>query len=546
MFRFMKGVRVALVGMLVLAGLLGSARAADIIWVSGTGNDDSGLGTSGSPFRTISWAMEQANPNDTIKVLTGDYDVNAGETFPIQVKNGVQILGQETNPTSFPRIGGDIADSSVRALVEVVANATNGERKGVVLLKLRFVGEDTAGEDAPSAVYVENAGGYAASVTLDDCRVERGAMNDSGQADRASVVAVAGAAPVINGNVVEGLNVVLVGCKVVPTARGGVQVLLGADAEAPDSAYLNLEVRDSEFTLSSSQTADFAIDYLVDGYSGQTGLNATLYGKLNGNRIDSREATSTGFTDGILLGADVRAGGTVSMPAGNVEVEDNQILGCDRIGLVVFSDQDGSSSANIQCWDVSRNVLAENGTNGLLLDFGDGQGGGNGAYMHVRATSNMIVDNGSSGVRVSDADTVQGFLFLTSSTIAGNGGYGVELESSSKPDWLEAIQNCIAWDNASGSHVGWTPGTDGTFTNNDWEAWFGSSSCTPDASGNVDTDPDFVDAANGDYHLESGSCLINKGTNSPASEAGDNFDWDFEGQRRIINGTTDIGADEAG
>jgi hypothetical protein len=545
MFRLMKGARGASVGMLVLTGLLGSAQAADI-WVSGTGDDENGLGTSGSPFRTITTAMEEADPGDTIKVLTGDYDVDAGEIFPIQVKDGVQILGQESSSTSYPRVGGDVGDSSVRALIEVVANTANGDLDGIVLRKLRFVAENVAGEDAPSAVYVENADGSLVSVTLDACYIERDEMNDSSHADRASVVAVAGAAPTPNEEPADGLNLVLVGCKVVPTARGGVELGLGADAVAPDRAYTNLEVRDCEFTLTSSQTSAFAIDYLLEGFSGQTGLDATGTGKLNGNLIDSRESSSTGFSDGILLGADARYGGDISMPHTTLLVEDNDILGCDRAGLVIFCDEDSTSGANVQSWFVSRNVLADNGASGLILDFGDGQGADGGAYLHIRATSNMIVDNGSSGVLVGDADSVQGFLFLTSCTLAGNGGYGVELDSSSSPGWLEAIQNCIAWDNASGSHLGWTPGTDGTFTNNDWDGYFGSPSCTPDSDGNVDTDPDFENAAGGDYHLDSGSCLINKGTNDPESEQGDNFEFDFEGQRRILNGTTDIGADEAG
>jgi hypothetical protein len=228
-------------------------------------------------------------------------------------------------------------------------------------------------------------------------------------------------------------------------------------------------------------------------------------------------------------------------------IEDNSVLGCDRAGIVFFCDQDNSSDANIQCWDLSRNVLAENGSHGLLLDFGDGQGGGNGAYLHVRATSNMIVDNGLSGVLISDADYVQGFCMLTNTTISGNGEYGIELESSDDPAWLFAVQNNIVWENTSGSVSGWDPATDGIFTNNDWYGLFASPSCTPDTDDNVDIDPQFVDPDNGDYHLDpSETCLIDKGTNSPLSESGQNFELDFEGQRRKVNGQADIGADEAG
>jgi hypothetical protein len=538
--------RVVLATALLSAAMVMPAEATDR-WVSGTGDDTLGNGSSGNPFRTISMAMNVASNGDVIKVLTGDYDVNAGESFPIPVKDGVDVLGQESALLDYPRIGGDVGDSLTRSFLEIVANTADGQREGIIVRKLRFVGESIALEDAPSAVYAENAEGYCVDVTLDACIIERGAMNDSGQADRASVVGVAGAGQMDGDIPVQGLNLVLVGCHVTPTARG-VEVGLGADAVSPDGAFINLEVRDGQFVLTGSQTAVFAVDYLLEGYSGETGLQAWAEGKLNGNQIDSRDCTSTGFADGILVGADARFGANVNMPHSTLLIEDNTIMGCDRAGLAIFCDQDGSTdvNANVQLWDVSRNVLAENGSHGMLLDFGDGTGSGNGAYLHVRATSNMIVDNGASGVWISNVDTTtQGFCYITNATISGNGGYGIELASSSQPEWLAGVQNSIVWDNTSGTVSGWST-SDGTFTNNDWEGLFGSPSCTQDVDGNVDTDPDFVSAGTGNYHLDSGSCLINKGTNSPESLANDNFELDFEGNRRVINGSADIGADEAG
>ena len=59
---------------------------------------------------------------------------------------------------------------------------------------------------------------------------------------------------------------------------------------------------------------------------------------------------------------------------------------------------------------------------------------------------------------------------------------------------------------------------------------------------NLQVDPLFVDAGNGDFHLMTNSPLINKGSNSAPSLPL----TDFEGDTRIINGTVDIGADEIG
>lgn len=163
-------------------------QGADI-WVSGSGSDG-GLGTPGSPYRTISKAMNTAEPNDVIKVLTGTYDVSVGEVFPIPVKSGVDIRGQETSPASWPRIGGDVADSGVDGLFEV--DATTADRGRIEFYRLWFVGEDSTGEDAPSAVAVAVAGDHSAIVLVDDCHVERSEMNDSSHGDRAALNFVIG------------------------------------------------------------------------------------------------------------------------------------------------------------------------------------------------------------------------------------------------------------------------------------------------------------------------------------------------------------------
>jgi hypothetical protein len=77
--------------------LSGSAFAADI-WVAGTGSDSFGTGSQSQPYRTITKAMFVATGGDTIKVKSGVYDVSAGESFPIDIKHNVDVIGQE--PTS--------------------------------------------------------------------------------------------------------------------------------------------------------------------------------------------------------------------------------------------------------------------------------------------------------------------------------------------------------------------------------------------------------------------------------------------------------------
>ncbi len=66
-------------------------------FVSGTGDDANDGLTSGTPFRTITRAMQGSGgglvPGDRVLVAAGAYDTAAGEVFPIPVADGITILG---------------------------------------------------------------------------------------------------------------------------------------------------------------------------------------------------------------------------------------------------------------------------------------------------------------------------------------------------------------------------------------------------------------------------------------------------------------------
>jgi hypothetical protein len=120
----------------------------------------------------------------------------------------------------------------------------------------------------------------------------------------------------------------------------------------------------------------------------------------------------------------------------------------------------------------------------------------NGATLDI--TGALIIDN-ESGILASDGASVT----LTNSTVASNAGPVVEALSTASV----IISNSIIWDNATGLVE-----DGGTIT--------ATYSCVQDmvwpGTGNISSDPLFVDAANGDYHLTALSPCI--GT---ASDGGD-------------------------
>ena len=102
------------------------------------------------------------------------------------------------------------------------------------------------------------------------------------------------------------------------------------------------------------------------------------------------------------------------------------------------------------------------------------------------------------------------------------------------------VENSIVWDNNS------TNTSYGTQFDNYLESTFAYSCTTPmpsgadDLGGNIEQDPLFVDAANGDFRLRGNSPCLDTGTNTYAA----GIAFDLDGNPRVINDTVDMGAYE--
>jgi hypothetical protein len=138
-------------------------------------------------------------------------------------------------------------------------------------------------------------------------------------------------------------------------------------------------------------------------------------------------------------------------------------------------------------------------------------------------------------------------LFLINNTIAGNssaGGGGGAAFQVSEGAVLNVFNNII-WGNsvaagAPGADV-WLVGTgeERIFSYNDANGFFGVWDLFEN---NLDVDPQFVDPANGNYHLQSGSPCIDAGTNGPSFLPA----TDLDGNPRLVSGTVDLGCYELG
>jgi parallel beta-helix repeat protein len=102
-----------LTGVNAIAANLPTAKA-NLFVNSMSGKDDVMAGRDESaPFKTITFALQQARPGMVIQVASGMYTQETGEVFPLVVPKGVTLQGNEFNQGSNVIItGGDFTSSS--------------------------------------------------------------------------------------------------------------------------------------------------------------------------------------------------------------------------------------------------------------------------------------------------------------------------------------------------------------------------------------------------------------------------------------------------
>lgn len=194
--------------------------------------------------------------------------------------------------------------------------------------------------------------------------------------------------------------------------------------------------------------------------------------------------------------ASVFGGGASYGALNNCVVRDN----------VAGSAGGGTYGSTARWCNVSFNVA----TNG-------GGGAASGVLDNCIVTGNRALQNFGGGMYYSTANNCT----IVSNSVVGSGGgasYG-------------ALNNCIVCFNSA------------TASSNNVHAAAMTNCCSPEipagGTGNITNDPQFVDAAASDFHLQAASPCIDTGSNAFVRT-----DRDADGNPRIVNGRVDIGAYE--
>ena len=179
--------------------------------------------------------------------------------------------------------------------------------------------------------------------------------------------------------------------------------------------------------------------------------------------------------------------------------------------------------------------------------------GGNGGAVYVSAAAVTFSDNLVAGNTQTDGSSTGGGVWVNASTnlvflnntitanISAGGGGGVAFEVSNLVAVLNVFNNII-WGNSGGPGADvWIAGSgqETLFAYNDADGFFGIWDLFEN---NLDVDPQFVDPANGNYHLQGGSPCVSVGaTNAPSLPS-----TDLDGKPRVVGGMVDLGCYELG
>ena len=109
--------------------VMAQAQSYSVLYVNAQTGNNAGNGGETSPFRTVTHALAQANPNTIIKLAPGTYNQQSGEVFPLEMKPGVTLQGEISDRGQSTIIQGSglfLSKTSARQQVALIGSNRAG------------------------------------------------------------------------------------------------------------------------------------------------------------------------------------------------------------------------------------------------------------------------------------------------------------------------------------------------------------------------------------------------------------------------------------
>lgn len=480
----------------------GSAAAAD--YYVATGGDDGHAGSLAEPWATIQHAADTVAAGDTVHIRDGVYEERVT----------IESSGTPGNPITFRSFAGETAILDGTNLAPPVGDSAMlrlENRSQVVIQGLEIRNYRTASNQCfPIGIMVMGAG---AGIELRDNvvhHVEQNTGASAGSANAIGVYGTDGVTPisdlVIDGNTVHS-------CK------------------TGDSENLTLNGNISDFEITGNTVRDgnnIGIDAI--GWEGTApASDQARNGVIAGNLVYN--ITSFGNP---AYGNERSAGGIYVDGGRDIVIERNIVHHVD-IGIEIGCEHGGKTTSGIA---VRNNLLYFNQVTGL--GFG-GYAADRGTAVNCTFSHNTFYQNDTTGSDTGEVMIQKANNNIFSHNLLSCRGNAFEGGAIMFSNWFAAAST---HDNLFDDNLYFVPGgLEPVFVWQD-QSYAGlaayQAASGQDASA-VAADPQLADEVTPDLHLLLGSPAIDAGDPGFVPAGGET---DFDGDNRIINGTTDLGADE--
>ncbi|MCL1922059.1 MAG: DUF5123 domain-containing protein [Kiritimatiellaeota bacterium] len=253
------------------------------------------------------------------------------------------------------------------------------------------------------------------------------------------------------------------------------------------------------------------------------GAGVTIIDGGNANRC-AMLGSSTAHTNTVLTGFTLRNGLCNSSSFGGggscFGTLNNCVLAGNTTGSTHGTRGGGAYYGVLNNCTLTGNTVSFPGSTGMpLATYGGG------AYYSTLNNCILTRNTASAGYGSANGGGAYGGTLNNCTLSENRAKYGGGVRSCT-------LNNCVVWGNTA-SNVAYSNSIDSVF-------WYSCAAPLPSGTGNIASNPLFVDAANGDFRLQPDSPCINKGNN--AYVVGN---VDLDGNPRILDGTVDMGAYES-
>jgi parallel beta-helix repeat protein len=436
-----------------------------------TGNDATGDGTSGTPWKTITYALTQiTNSGCNVHIAAGTYDITLGEIFPLMMKDGVSLIGSG--------IDASIIDASSSGVNAVSCIGTTDVSTKIEDLTIKGGQSNYGGGISVKAGSV---------LMIADNKIIENHASIGGGGIYVSYSTVNISNNTITGNTISSHN----------GDGGGLYITNSTVTVSGNTISSNTVSNSAAFTTTGgiyliNSTADISNNIISNNHLGTWGEIGGIYmsgcsGSIKNNTITANETYNESVyvnASGIFI--------TNSSPL----VKENFIYNNIKAANCIYISGSGSSPT------LEKNTITKNTGYAIYCT----------SSCTPTIINNTISGNTKDGIYLSSVTPDS----IINNIISYNSGFGI-FESGTSSDPGKVWYNLF---HANTSGVYKNEGSTDYYVASDLNA--GVAEC----KNNIDGDPLFVDQINNNYHIQ---------LNSPAIDTGDpNSHLDPDGSRADI------------